>query len=250
MRGGGWRLEWSLHGARPRRLLWSAGVPLVLLTPVAASGAAAPHRVAVYVIFVVFFGVFGGAIPLIREGERGWIERVSLTGYGVRRWVLERAAAHAVQDAVQLAPALACVVWLEGGARPGHLAAAGVALLLALLAANLVGALVAGAVRSMAEGALVCAAVGLAAVHLTGTFRPATGAWATVAAASPFRPLLATARRVAADGGAGAAEVAAAGALQAAAWGGAAAALAGLAALTWALAPALVRRLTGRGGAL
>lgn len=250
MRFAVWRLEWSLHRARPRRLLWSVGIPLLLLAPVAASDAAAAHRSAIYVVFPVFFGVFGGAIPLIRGGERGWIERIALTGYGVRRWVLERAAAHAVQDLVQLAPALACVLWLEGTHEAVLLAGTAAGAFVALAAANLLGALVAGVVRSVAEGALVSATVGIVAVHLTGAFRPGAGAWATVADASPFQPLLLAARRVASSAEPGAVATAAGSGPEAAVWLSAAGALTGLAAGTWALAPTLVGRLTGRGRTL
>lgn len=250
MSGAVWRLSWARHGARPRRLLWSVAVPVLLLAPVAASPAPAPHRTAVYVIFVVFFGLFGGAVPLIREGERGWIRRVLLTGCGVRRWILGRSAAHALQDVLQLTPALAAVVWLEGAAgRPGLVAATALAVAAALAAANLLGALAAAAVRSLAEGALACAAVGLAAVHLTGAFRAPSGGWsALAAAASPFRPLLETLRGVAAAAGSGAAPPAA-GVPAAPAWVAAAVSLAALAALAWTLAPRIAGRLGGEGGA-
>lgn len=254
MSGAGWRLEWRLHRARPRRLAWSVGIPLALLVPVAASGAAPEHRAAVYVVLVVFFGLFGGTVPLIREGERGWIERVVLTGYGARRWMLERAAAHAVQDALQLAPALACVLWLEGAAaRPGWVAAAAGALLAAVAAANLLGTLAAAAVRSIAEAALFCSTLGLVAVHLAGTFRAPAAGWSSAAAATnPFRPLVLTMRGMTSTGpseATGAVEAVSA-APEASVWLAAGAATAALTAGVWALAPAIVGRLTGRGGTL
>lgn len=200
MTGGVWRLEWRIALSRPRRLMWSVSVPALLLVPVAASSAAALHRATVYALFVAFFGLFGAAAPVIRDAERGWVERLLLTGCGARFWLVERTTAHSLQDLLQLTPALAAVLWLEGAASSPLWSAAAVAgVLLALLAANLVGTAVAAAVRSLAEGALVCAAVGLAALHLAGAFRaPAPGTWQeTAAAASPFLPALAAFRELA-----------------------------------------------------
>lgn len=249
MSGGVWRLEWRIALSRPRRLAWSVSVPLALLAPVAASAAAPPHRATVYTLLVVFFGLFGAAAPVVRDGERGWIERVLLTGCGARVWLAERTAAHALQDLLQLAPALAAVAWIEGAAGAGVLAAAAGAVLLALLAANLVGTVVAAAVRSLAEGALVCAAVGLAALHLAGAFRtPAPGTWQeAAAAASPFLPAVSALRDVAgaADLWGGAAPVLAPTATWT--WAGPSAATLLLIACAWRGAPWIAARLTGGG---
>ncbi len=199
MTGGVWRLEWRVARSRPRRLMWSISVPVLLLVPVAASGAAAPHRATVYALFVVFFGLFGSAAPVIRDAKRGWIERVLLTGCGARAWLLQRTAAHAVQDLLQLVPALAAVIWVEGGMQGTLPAGVAAGSLLALAAANLVGTVVGAAVRSLAEGALVCAGVGLVALHLSGAFRPpAPGTWQeTAAALSPLLPALTSFRELA-----------------------------------------------------
>lgn len=248
MTGGVWRLEWRIARSRPRRLAWSVSVPVFLLVPVAMSGAAAAHRATVYALFVVFFGLFGAAAPVVRDAERGWVERVLLTGCGVRSWLLERTAAHSLQDLLQLAPALAAVVWIEGGtpvALPTASVAAGV--LLALVTANLVGTVVAAAVRSLAEGALVCAAVGLATLHLAGAFRPpAPDSWQEAAAAvSPFLPALSSFRELAGarDLWVSAASVPGPGSTWL--WAGPAAATLLLIAGAWTGAPWVGRRLTG-----
>lgn len=253
MKGGVWRLEWRIARSRPRRLVWSLSVPALLLVPVAASGAAAPHRATVYALLVVFFGLFGAAAPVVRDAERGWIERLLLTGCGARSWLLERTAAHALQDLLQLAPALAAVVWIEGGARSaGAAASVAAGAVLALLAANLVGTVVGAAVRSLAEGALVCAAAGLAALHLAGAFRPPEpGTWQeTAAAVSPFLPTLSAFRDLAgAPALWGSAAVGPAGSATGV-WMLPAAATLFLIAGAWAGAPWIARRLTGIGGEL
>lgn len=245
MSGRIWRLEWRVALARRRRLALSAAVPVLLLLPVAASGAAPAHRATVYALFVVFFGLFGSAAPMVRDGRRGWVERLLLTGYGARPWLLERTAAHAALDALELAPALAGVMWLEGASPVGGAAAVG-AVLLALLAANLLGVLTGAAVRSLGEAALACATVGLVALHLAGAFRPpAAGTWQEAAAAvSPFLPAV-EATRALAVGGAGGGAAVSVGSLSAAGWGLPAAATALLLAGAWAGAPRVAERLTG-----
>lgn len=244
MRGEIWRLEWLMARARTRRLAWSVAVPTLLLVPVAASGAAPAHRATVYALFVVFFGLFGAAAPVVRDGERGWIERLLLTGYGARPWLLERTAAHATLDLVQLAPSLAAVLWIEG-ATPTAAGSAVAGALLALLVANLVGTLAGAVVRSLAEGALACAGVGLAALHLAGAFRPPEpGSWEELAAAiSPFLPVLEGFRE--AGGAASPGGAAGGGFGGAASWSGPAAASLLLAAAAWAAAPWIAARLTG-----
>lgn len=212
MTGAGWRLEWAVARARRRLLAWNVAVPLLLLGPVALSGAPAVHRAVVYAVFVVFFGTFGGCIPLVRQGESGWLEKIVLTGYPERSWILERVAAHASLDVVELAPVLVLILVAEGSGFPeAVLVTASVALALAV--ANLVGMLVAAAVRSMAEGALVSAAVSLAGLHLAGAFRaPGPGSlWAAAEEISPWRPLVEALRglSVAAGQGAGAGQRAA-----------------------------------------
>tara|TARA_B100000953_G_scaffold231284_1_gene192706 strand:- start:211 stop:558 length:348 start_codon:yes stop_codon:yes gene_type:complete len=65
------------------------------------------------------------------------------------------------------------------------------ALVLAVVAANALGALTAALAKSVAEGALFSAVSALLLLHLAGTFRtPVPGTWqATLETWSPFRPL-------------------------------------------------------------
>ncbi|MFQ5888842.1 MAG: ABC transporter permease [Gemmatimonadota bacterium] len=185
-----WALEWRIALTRRRLFAWNVIVPVALLLPVAASPAAAPHRAAVFSVFIVFFATFGSCIPLVREGASGWVEKVRLTGYGERAWLAERTIAAAALDALQLLPLLLILLAVSGASwAPGLGAAAG--LLLALLFGNLLGSVIAALVRSLAEGALACAAASLFALHLSGVFRAAgPGTWAeTVEHLSPFGPL-------------------------------------------------------------
>lgn len=195
------RLEWRIALVRRRLLTWNLLVPLLILTPIALSPAAAPHRAVVYVVFFVFFGVFGSAIPLIRDGLSGHTEKLLLTGYGSSRWLLERIAAGATIDLAQLVPSAALIA-VAGRATPTAAVTLLTALAVALTFANLLGVLVAATVRSLAEGALGCSVAALLTLHLAGAFRPArAGSWAGFAqAVSPFRPLVEAAQSVAAGG--------------------------------------------------
>jgi hypothetical protein len=183
-----WRLRWRLALRRRRLLVWNLVVPIILLVPVVASGAAGSHRAVVVAVFAAFFGAYGSCIPLIRDGMSGWAERVRLTGYGGRRWLVERTAASTAVDFAELLPVNLVLLFV---ARAPLAAAAPVlgATLLALVFANFIGVLVAAGVRALGEAALGCAVVSLFALHAAGVFRAPTpgSAWETIERFSPFR---------------------------------------------------------------
>ena len=183
-----WRLAWRTALRRRRLFLWNVAVPLLLLTPVALSAAAAPHRVAVFGVFIVFFGAFGSAIPAVRDARDGWLDEILRTGYSAPRWLLERTLAGTTIDTLQIAPAILVLLWSGGGAGTGPVVLLSV--LAALWFANLLGPLVAAAVRSLAEAALASAAVSLLLLHFAGFFRtPAPGWTSLVAEWNPYAPL-------------------------------------------------------------
>lgn len=234
-----WRLRWRVAGSRRRLLAWNVLVPLILLLPVVLSPAAAPHRAAVVGVFIAFFGTFGSCIPLVRDRQRGWTEKVWLTGYGPRRWLVERMAAEASLDFLELTPVLV-LAFLAAAPAPAagaaSLATALPAVALALITANLLGALVAAVVTSIAEAALACGAAALFALHFSGLFRlaaPGTWAW-HVERAGPFRPLAGALR----EGLSGATT----GWPAVDTWPGPVLAVAALLVLTLAVAPRLARR--------
>jgi hypothetical protein len=185
-----WRLTWTLAVRRRRLLIWNVAVPILLLVPVVTSPAAAAHRAVVVAVFVTFFGAYGSCIPLIRDGMTGWAEKVWLTGYGGRRWLVERTLASAAVDWVQLLPANVLLSLLTGSSL-GTACAVLLATALALVFANILGVFIAALVRALGEAALGCAVVSLFALHLSGVFRvPAPGSsWETIEAWNPLRPL-------------------------------------------------------------
>ncbi len=177
-----WRLEWRTARRRRRLFLLNTGVPLLLVLPVALSDAPTFHAAAVYTVLFVLFGLFGQAIPLLRDGEQGLLRRLVLTGYGERPLAAERILAGSALDLLQLSPALAVIVWTWAPSWTA-LATTAPALTLTLITANSLGFWVAAGARSLAEGALLAAVTGILLVHGAGAFRtPAPGSAAEILA--------------------------------------------------------------------
>ena len=185
-------VELELRSALARRRLFflNVAVPLLLVTPIALGAAPAFHAAAVYTVLFVLSGTFGSAIPLVRDAEAGLLERVLRSGLSPAVYLLQRAIAGSLLDALQLAPALA-VAGLAGGASAVGLTKVWLALAVSLWIANLIGVAVAAAARSLAETALFSAVTALLLLHVSGVFRtPAQGSvWAGAESASPFRAL-------------------------------------------------------------
>jgi hypothetical protein len=175
-----WGLEWRI-ALRSRRLFaFNVLVPLLLVVPVAFGGAPRQHAAMVYTLLIVFFGTFGGAIPLVRDAERGLLARVARTGISRQALVLERVLASASIDLVQLSPSIAAVV-IAHGSTPSAAASLFAAAACALVAANALGVWTAAFGRSIAEAALFSAVVALLAVHFSGVFRmPAPGSFGDI----------------------------------------------------------------------
>ncbi|MBI4408810.1 MAG: ABC transporter permease [Gemmatimonadetes bacterium] len=172
--------EWRSAAARRRTFALNVVVPMLLIAPIAVSAAPGAHAAAAYTALFVLFGTFGAAIPMVRDAETGLLGRILLTGVSPRRYLGERALAHAALDTLQLAPALLVILLADGGPRraAGALALP-LALAAAMLAANALGILIAAFARSIAEAALFATVAGLLALHSSGVFRtPAAGSLA------------------------------------------------------------------------
>lgn len=155
--------------ARRRVFALNLAVPLLLVLPIAFSGAPPHHAAAVYTVLFTLFGTFGSAIPLVRDAETGLFRRVALTGYPPRRLLVERILAHAALDLLQLVPALAVLLLADGRAR--HAAVIAIVMAGTLVCANALGIWIAALARSIAEAALFAAVTALLALHGAGVFR-------------------------------------------------------------------------------
>jgi hypothetical protein len=168
-------------------------VPLLLVAPIALAGAPTAHAAAVYSVLFVLFGVFGSAIPLVRDGASGLLTRWHLAGMPARELIGSRIAAQTVLDFIEALPATAFI--LVAGSRGAGGGSAASALLLALpftlLVANAIGAWAAALARSLAEAALFASVLSLLLLHAAGTFRtPDAGSpGAVLERFSPFRTL-------------------------------------------------------------
>ena len=185
-----WRMEWRTALTRRRLFALNVGVPLLLVVPIALSAAPAVHAAAVDAVLFVIHPTFGSAVPLVRDAEEGMVARVLRGGMAPGPYLVQRAGAAALLDALQLLPAVVVAWWGLGGRAQAVLPLL-TGLLLALWVANLVGVLVAAAARSVAETALFAAVAALLLLHGSGVFR--TGAPGSLAArvegAAPFRGL-------------------------------------------------------------
>ncbi len=185
-----WEIEWRIATARRRLFVLNVVVPLFLVLPVAMGAAPAVHAAAVYVVLFAIFSTFGSAIPLVRDGQSGLSGRVLRAGVAPVSYFLQRTAAGAALDVLQLGPALAVAAVAAGAGRRAFLVAF-VALAATLWVANLMGVLVAAATRSLAEAALFAAVSTLLLLHVSGVFRtPVPGSFgAAVESVAPFRAL-------------------------------------------------------------
>ncbi|HUF76143.1 MAG TPA: ABC transporter permease [Longimicrobiales bacterium] len=185
-----WWLEWRLALTDVRRFVLSALVPLLIAASVATGVAAPAPAAGVYLVIFVSFAVFGSALPLRWDGERGLAGRIVRGGVPAGRYLLSRAAAGAAIDLVQLTPALVVAAVVAGGSAAAFLEAFA-ALAVALWLGGLVGVFAAAISRSLAETGLVAALAVLVLAHSSGVFEdPAPGsALAMLEALSPFRVL-------------------------------------------------------------
>ena len=185
-----WGLEWRVALTRRRLLFLNTVVPLVLVVPIATGAAPAVHAAAVYAVLFAIFSTFGSAIPLVRDGASGITTRVIRGGISPSSYLIQRSAAGAVLDLVQLTPAFVIAALGAGASPRGFLLGLG-ALAGTVWVGNLTGALVAATTRSLAEAALFTAVGTLLLLHMSGVFRtPLAGSYgALVEAASPFRAL-------------------------------------------------------------
>lgn len=197
-----WSLEWRAALAARRLFTLNVVVPFALVAPVALGGAPRTHAAMVYALLIAFFGTFGGAIPLVRDAESGLLSRIVLAGVEPARLLAGRVAAAAAIDLVQLLPSLALVAAMAGAPATASVPLLAVAAAIALVAANTLGIWIAALARSIAEAALLGAALALLTLHLSGVFRaPLPGsAAAAVEPWLPFHALHAALRAVTGTG--------------------------------------------------
>lgn len=185
-----WALEWRLAVTRRRYLVLGAVLPLALVLPVATGAVPADETASVYAVLFVAFAAIGSALPLRWEGERGMSARILLGGMSSPGYLLQRTAAGAVLDLVQLSPAFV-VAALAVHASVAEALLAYLGLAATAWIAGLLGVFAAAVTRSLAEAVLVVSVIVISLSEMSGVFyTPRPGSvGAVLEAISPFRAL-------------------------------------------------------------
>jgi hypothetical protein len=185
-----WWVEWRLAGARLRRFLVGAIVLFALVLVVATGALGQAHAATAYVLIFTGWALVGSAVPLRWEGERGMALRIVAGGVAPWSYLLQRSAAAATIDVVQLVPSLSVVAVAAGASPVEGIFALGV-LALSVWVGGLVGVLLAASGRSLFETAVLALLATVVLGHASGAFRsPQPGSLAAlVENVAPFRAL-------------------------------------------------------------
>ncbi len=185
-----WSVQWRLALTRKRIFILNFVVLLTVVLPVATGAVPSGAAAGVYVVLFAAFAMFGSAIPLRWDGQRGMSARVVRAGVGASNYLLQRAAAGALLDTLHLTPALLLAA-VAAGASPGDVLVVLPALAATVWVCGLVGVIIAATSRSLTETALFAAVTVPLLAHMSGVFRtPPQGSYqALLQDASPFRAL-------------------------------------------------------------
>jgi hypothetical protein len=184
-----WGLQWRLALTRKRVFILNVVVPLTVVLPIATEAVPQAAAAGVYSVLFAAFAVFGAALPLRWDGQRGMSARVTRSGASASSYLLQRAAAGAVLDTLQLTPSLWLAALAAGATLPITLRAL-IILAVTVWVCGLLGILIAAASRSITETALFAAVAVPLLAHMSGVFRTPDQSVATsFESASPFRAL-------------------------------------------------------------
>jgi ABC-2 type transporter len=185
-----WAVEWRLAQTRRRLFVLNTALPLALVLPVATGAIPAQEAASVYVFVFSAFAAIGSAVPLRWEGERGMSARIVLGGMSPSSYLLQRTAAGAVRDVVQLMPALVAIA-VAAHASIGDALLVFVGLTATCWIGGLMGVVAAAVTRSLVEAVIVATVIVISLAEMSGVFyTPAPGSvGAALEAVSPFRGL-------------------------------------------------------------
>ncbi|HOI12428.1 MAG TPA: hypothetical protein PLG75_01140 [Methanoculleus sp.] len=162
-----------LEDLRNRRgLFMKFALPAALLLPLILVDAPVSLQAAGITVAVIFSGVFGSSIGLVRIRESGMLDRMAVLPVSPRRLTAGYILANALLDGAQIAVPLAAFLLVHPPAAEGVLFAV-VSFASAVVAANALGVLVAVAPGSSGEGHLYAVITVMAAIALSGLVAPA-----------------------------------------------------------------------------
>jgi ABC-type multidrug transport system permease subunit len=166
-----WKMELMETTRKRRSLALKFLLPFIILIPLLIPAIPLPVRTAGFTLALVFIGVFGAAVGLIRIREDRLAERLALLPVPPWRLVGGYLGANAFVDGLQfLLPLIIFVVpaWSD----PVAFSWIGLCFLSVIAAANAIGVFIAIATRSSGEGHLVAILVVLGIIGISGLFMP------------------------------------------------------------------------------
>jgi hypothetical protein len=165
-----WKKEILEQTRKRRSCVVKFVLPLVLTLPLLLPHVPETVRGDAFTLLLIFIGVFGAAVGLIRARESGMMVRLAMLPVSPVRITGEYLLAHSLFDGLQfLVPLLLITTpWTRN---PFTLPLLGFTFLLVILAANAIGGMVAVAAGSSGEGHLLAVLAVLGVVGLSGLFR-------------------------------------------------------------------------------
>jgi len=162
-----------LEDLRNRRgLVLKFALPAALLLPLILADVPLSLPATGITIAVVFSGVFGSSIGLVRLRESGMLERMAMLPTSPRRLIAGYAFANILLDGAQLAIPLVVFLVIHPPAPVGAVCVI-VSFASAVVAANALGILVAAIPESSGEGHIYAIITVMAAIVLSGLVAPA-----------------------------------------------------------------------------
>jgi len=162
-----------LEDLRNRRgLLLKFVLPAGLLLPLMLADLPVSLQAAGITVAIIFSGIFGSSIGLVRIRESGMLDRMAMLPISPRRLIAGYILANALLDLAQIAIPLAVFLILHPPAPEVVFCVAG-AFASAVVAANALGVLAAVAPGSSSEGHLYAIITVMAAIVLSGLVAPA-----------------------------------------------------------------------------
>jgi hypothetical protein len=169
-----WQREILEQTRKKRSCVVKFILPLVLTVPLLLPNIPVSVRSDAFTLLLVFIGVFGSAIGLIRVRESGMMARMAVLPVSPARMTGEYLLAHSLFDGFQfLIPLILVSIPLISDIP--LLFMLGVTFFIVILAANAIGAMVAVAAGSSGEGHLFAVLSVLLVVGLSGLFRSTDG---------------------------------------------------------------------------
>ncbi len=152
-----------------RGLFFKFALPAALLLPLILADLPVSMPAAGITVAVVFSGVFGSSIGLVRLRESGMLERMAMLPVSSRRLTAGYLLANALLDGAQVAVPLVAFLLVHPPVAPG----VAVSFASAVVAANALGVIVAAIPGSSGEGHLYAIVTVMAAIALSGLVTPA-----------------------------------------------------------------------------